>query len=76
LSALKTWWPELPFMDRMGLVFLLALVLAIGLSFASPIASHANRIQMSEVRFRTSTAFNVGAGGVMVILVALYTAWW
>jgi solute:Na+ symporter, SSS family len=74
--ALKTWWPELPFMDRMGLVFLLALALAIGLSLISPIAPQANRIQMGGVTFRTSQAFNVGAVGVIVILVALYTAWW
>lgn len=74
--ALKAWMPELPFMDRMGVVFLLALALAVGLSLASPIAPQANRIQTKDVIFRTSPAFNVGAAGVIVILVALYTAWW
>jgi hypothetical protein len=31
---------------------------------------------MKDVIFHTSPAFNVGAAGVIVILVALYTAWW
>jgi SSS family solute:Na+ symporter len=74
--AMKTWWPSLPFMDRMGLVFLLALVLAIVFSLLKPADVGSNRIQTAGVVFRTKTAFNVGAAGVIVVLVALYTAWW
>jgi SSS family solute:Na+ symporter len=74
--ALKTLWPGLPFMDRMGLVFLLALVLAIVCSLLWPAAALANRIQTAGIGFGTSAGFNVGAAGVIVILIALYTAWW
>jgi hypothetical protein len=35
-----------------------------------------NRIQTVGVGFRTSAGFNIGAAGVIVILIALYTAWW
>ena len=74
--ALKALWPALPFMDRMGLVFLLALAVAVVVSFATPPAPQANLITMHDVSFRTSTGFNVGAIGVVVILAALYTIWW
>lgn len=33
---LKALWPALPFMDRMGIVFLLALALAVGFSLVKP----------------------------------------
>ena len=35
--ALKAFWPELPFMNRMGAVFLLALVIAVVVSLAWPV---------------------------------------
>lgn len=77
LSALfKALWPELPFLDRMGLVFLLALGLAIGFSMRRPAAERASRIQTAGVSFRTSPAFNLGSLGVALILIALYTSWW
>ena len=37
----------------------------------SPVAPLANRIQMSEVTFRTSPAFNIGAAGVIVVVVVV-----
>jgi SSS family solute:Na+ symporter len=74
--ALKALWPELPFMDRMGVVFVLALVLAVVCSLIWPAAAVVNRIQTVGVGFRTSAGFNIGAVGVIVILIALYTAWW
>jgi SSS family solute:Na+ symporter len=74
--AIKGIWPDLPFMNRMGLVFLLALAIAIGVSLLRPRGSGANRIVTADVSYRTSGAFNVGALGVLLILVALYTIWW
>jgi len=74
--ALKAWWPDLPFMDRMGVVFLLALALAITVSLARPVPAIANRIDITGIDYRTSTAFNVAALGVVIVLVALYATWW
>ncbi|MET0499066.1 MAG: sodium/sugar symporter [Steroidobacteraceae bacterium] len=74
--ALKALWPELPFMDRMGLVFLLASVLAVAASLLRPAQAASNTIEMIGVNFRTSPAFNIGSVGVILVLIALYSAWW
>jgi solute:Na+ symporter, SSS family len=74
--ALKTWWPQLPFMDRMGVVFLLALVLAVVFSLLRPADAASNRIETRTVTYRTSPAFNIGSIGVVLVLLALYASWW
>jgi solute:Na+ symporter, SSS family len=74
--GIKAWWPDLPFMDRMGLVFLLALVLAVVISLARPAARELNRIDTRDLSYRTPMGFNVGALGVVLVLIGLYTAWW
>jgi len=74
---IKTLWPELPFMDRMGLVFVLALALAVAVSLLRPAqARESNRIETHDVDYRTNAAFNIGAIGVVLVLIGLYAAWW
>jgi solute:Na+ symporter, SSS family len=74
--ALKLAWPELPFMDRVGLVFLLALALAVIVSLTLRASSDPNRIRTDDVSYATSGTFNFGALGVTAILIALYAAFW
>jgi len=75
--ALKALWPELPFMNRMAVVFALALAIAIGVSLMRPAPLHeSNRITVHDVSFRTSMSFNIGALGVVLALTALYSIWW
>ena len=76
--ALKLLWPALPFMDRVGLVFLLALALAVVVSLLSTQAraDAANLIRTDDVSYATPTSFNIGALGVTAILVALYATFW
>ncbi|MGT2513925.1 sodium/sugar symporter [Sphingomonas panni] len=73
---LRTVAPGIPFMDRMGIVFLLSLGLAIVLSLAIKGRGDADRITMEGVRFNTSTGFNIAGLGVVLILIALYATWW
>ncbi|CAN5132932.1 sodium/sugar symporter [soil metagenome] len=74
--GIKLFYPQLPFMDRMGLVFLLALVLAIVVSKMVPTVAGTSTIRTDDVDYRTSVGFNIGALGVVMILTALYTVWW
>ncbi len=74
--VLKLAWPSLPFIDRVGLVFLLALALGVGVSLVSRHAPEKDIIETRDVVYRTSGAFNVGAIAVLAILVALYALFW
>ncbi len=72
--ALKVLWPSLPFMDRVGLVFLLAL--AVVVSLMMPPKAERNYIDMKGLSYKTSVSFNIAAVGVCAILIALYAVWW
>lgn len=72
----KLYAPDIPFLDRMGIVFLAALALALVLSFLMPAAADADRIRTDDVSYRTTRGFNVAAAAVIAILVALYATWW
>jgi SSS family solute:Na+ symporter len=72
----KLAWPSLPFMDRVGVVFLISLAAAIVVSLAVPQAASVNRVEYKDVNYSTDTAFNVLGTGVIVILIVLYTVWW
>jgi len=74
--AIKALWPSLPFMDRMMVVFLLALALAVAFSLWQPAAAAKNQVNTTDVSYETSPSFNVCSLGVLAILAALYTVWW
>src|SRR5947209_3534763 len=65
-----------PFMNRMGVVFLVSLALAVIVSLASPQRSGADTIDTVGIRYKTSAGFNIGALGVILVLIALYATWW
>jgi solute:Na+ symporter, SSS family len=74
--VLKLAMPELPFMDRVGVVFLLALALAVIVSLIKPAPASANTIDMKGMTYTTSPGYNLASVGVVAILIALYTIWW
>ena len=65
-----------PFINRMGVVFLVSLVLAVVVSLATKPRPGVDTIDTANVRYKTSTGFNAGALGVILILIALYATWW
>jgi len=75
-TLLKFTWPSLPFMDRVGLVFLACLGLAILLSFAQAPREPPVTVDLKNIDYSTSAGFNIAALIVVVILIALYTLWW
>ncbi len=65
-----------PFINRMSIVFFASLALAVLVSLAKPARSESNLITMEGVSFRTTAGFNIAAGIIVAILVALYAIWW
>lgn len=68
--------PEIPFLDRMGIVFLAAFAIAVVLSYVMPAAANADRISTDGVSYKTTAGFNTASVAVIAILVALYATWW
>lgn len=74
--VLKAFMPELPFMDRMGIVFFAALAIAVTLSLVFPASAGSDRITTTGISYRTTGGFNVASGAIVAILTALYATWW
>jgi SSS family solute:Na+ symporter len=72
----KVWLPGVPFLDRMGIVFLLSFGLAVGASLFTAPSAQRDTIEAVGVSFVTRRAFNVGGIAVLLILVALYATFW
>jgi len=60
----------------MGVVFLISLALAVIVSLVTKPQPGADTIDTKDVRYATRTGFNIGALGVLLILVALYFTYW
>lgn len=74
--AIKYAAPDLPFMNRMSIVFVAALSLAVVVSLLRPQAAASNRIETRGIGYATSPSFNMLGAGVIMILIALYATWW
>jgi SSS family solute:Na+ symporter len=74
--GLKLAWPALPFIDRVGLVFLLCVALGIAISRVEHGEDHPKAIEYSEIDTRTSSGFNLASLVIILMLVGLYIAWW
>ena len=72
----KLVWPELPFIDRVGIVFLLCTAIAAVISLMQKNQPQQGAIKLSDVSFSTTTGFNFASLLVILILVAFYQAWW
>lgn len=70
-------FPNLPFMDRMTLVFLLLVLLMIIISFADRNSKNNRQLVIIETKmFRCSPGFVLGSAIITGILAALYTVFW
>src|SRR5260221_9234838 len=76
LSAVLKWqWPALPFMDRVGLVFVACLGVAAAISLLQAPPTAALRVDLKNIDYSTSTGFKIGAAVGAGILVVLFTVW-
>ena len=74
--AFKLVWPALPFIDRVGLVFLLSIAVGIAVSAIQGTEEHPDAIDYADVDTSTTTGFNVAAWVVVAMLAGLYATWW
>jgi len=63
-------------MDRVGLVFVLCLFIAVVISLVEYKGRHENAIDLADVDFHTTSEFNIAGVAVSLILIALYATWW
>ncbi|MBV9988723.1 MAG: sodium/sugar symporter [Chitinophagaceae bacterium] len=70
-------FPDLPFMDRMTLVFILLVLLMVVMSLSSKRKTDESKLVVIDTRmFRCSPGFIVGSTIIIGILAALYTVFW
>tara|TARA_R110002020_G_scaffold59211_8_gene161689 strand:- start:436 stop:1299 length:864 start_codon:yes stop_codon:yes gene_type:complete len=75
--VLKVVFPALPFIDRMGIVFLVLAALMIVISLIEGKGKdHPNSIEINKELFSTSTTFKIGAILIAGITAALYITFW
>jgi len=74
--AFKILWPELPFIDRVGLVFLLCVAIAVSFSVFAGNRTQDGAVSLRDIQFATTNGFNFSAVLVALILAALYATWW
>jgi solute:Na+ symporter, SSS family len=67
-------WTAMPFLDRMGWVFVICVVVMFILGLSLPDENKGLEIDASM--FKTTTGFAIGAGIVLAILAILYTVFW
>jgi SSS family solute:Na+ symporter len=68
---------EIPFLDRMGFVFLICVVVMVALSLMTPAhLQPKDTLHVDFKMFKTDPMFTVGAVIVLIILAALYITFW
>ena len=74
--ALKFGLPDVPFIIRIWIVFLLSIVAAAAISRITAAPDEERTVRLGDIGFATSMLFNTLAVVVMAILVALYVWLW
>jgi len=72
----KMLWPELPFIDRVGLVFILCTAIAVVISVLQGNEDQPGSVDLGDIDFSTTRGFDVAGVAVALILAALYATWW
>jgi SSS family solute:Na+ symporter len=74
--GLKLAWPSLPFIDRVGLVFVACLLIGMLISRMEHGRDHPKAIDYAAVDTSTSSGFNWASLVIVLMLAGLYIAWW
>lgn len=75
--AFKFLVPSMPWMNQMGLVFLLTCVLMVLISYLETKgAEDPKGIELTPGLFRTSPVFNIGAFAILILCAIIYSVFW
>ena len=67
---------ELTFVNRIWIIFLMCILLAIAASHMTQSPKESRLVPLSDVQFKTSPSFNVWTIIIVIILVGLYAIFW
>jgi SSS family solute:Na+ symporter len=77
LSALlKYLYPQLPFLDRIGVVFIIISAIIIVVSLIESKDNHRGSVELTKELFKTDRVFKLLSLGLVIILVMLYYIFW
>ena len=74
--VLKVAFPEIPFMNRVGYVFLACAATALTVSLVQGDARPGDAVDKSRIGFATSARFNLASALIGLVLIGLYWYWW
>ena len=75
-AAMKLAFPDLPWMDRMSIVFILCVLTIFITSLIERKGVSEKAIEITPELFQTSRTFNIVSVVIMAILVLFYILWW
>jgi SSS family solute:Na+ symporter len=74
--AFNEWMPGIPFLHRMGYVFVILIVLMVIISLVKPKEEGAGEVEVSTDMFKISGGFAAGVLLVSGVIAALYMVYW
>ncbi len=74
--GIKALIPTLPFLNRMGIVFVILSIIVIAITLVESRADDPKAIKIEKGLFHTETIFNVGSIGICAILAVFYILFW
>ena len=72
----KIFWPSLPFIDRVGLVFVLCIALGMTISILQDGKNQPGAIDYAAVDTSTTREFNLATLIIVLMLTGFYISWW
>ena len=73
----KLWLPHVPFMDRVGYVFIVCLTIAVVVSLVQGEGrDHPGAVKLNDIEFNAAKSYKLSAAVISLILICFYATWW
>ncbi|MBT8141738.1 MAG: sodium transporter, partial [Gammaproteobacteria bacterium] len=74
--CIAKFYPELPWMDRMGIVFIASALMAVVVVMLQGFKDHPKAVDLKAMNFKTSRVFNINTMVICLVLIVFYKTWW